>query len=218
MYKYCTHRGEKVRTIHNVQQAETMEDMGRNVPRIYAALDNKQVEFKSHMIEVEGMINNQTIVILIDLGAIHSYIDPKMVERLHFPRIKHGKAWLVQLATRDKRKINEMVKSCPMDMNGLSTREYLNIFPLGSYDCLIDMDWLDQHNAIIDCYNKAFTCWDEEGNLRMVQGILRAIPVREILSLLLKKSYRKRCQIFAAYMEKTPKYKVSNIEDYAIIK
>jgi hypothetical protein len=38
------------------------------------------------MIEVEGMINNQTIVILIDSGASHSYIDPKMVESLHLPR------------------------------------------------------------------------------------------------------------------------------------
>ena len=47
------------------------------------------------MIEVEGIINNQTIDILIDSRAIHSYIDPKMVEILHFPRIKHGKSWLV---------------------------------------------------------------------------------------------------------------------------
>jgi hypothetical protein len=44
------------------------------------------------MIEVEGKINYQTIVILIDLGAIHSYIDPNMVEILHFPRINLGKS------------------------------------------------------------------------------------------------------------------------------
>jgi predicted aspartyl protease len=69
--------------------------MGKNVPRIYAALDNKKVEYQSHMIEVEGMINNQTITILIDSGASHSYIDPKMVESLQFPRNKHGKYWLV---------------------------------------------------------------------------------------------------------------------------
>jgi hypothetical protein len=41
-----------------------------------------------------------------------------------------------------------------MDMNGLSTREDLNIIPLGSYDFLIGMDWLDQHHAILECYNK----------------------------------------------------------------
>ena len=73
--------------------------MGRNVPRIYAALDNKQADHQSHMNEVEGMINNQTIAILIDSGASHSYIDPKMVESLQLPRSRHGKSWLVQLAT-----------------------------------------------------------------------------------------------------------------------
>jgi hypothetical protein len=94
------------------------------------------------MIEVEGMINNQTIAILIDSRASHSYIYiySKMVEILQFPISKHGKSWLVQLATGAKRKFNEMVKSCLMDMNGLNTRVYLNILPLGSYDSLIGMD------------------------------------------------------------------------------
>jgi hypothetical protein len=134
-----------------------MEDMGRNVPRIYAALENNKVGFQSHMIEVEGVINNQTIAILIDSGASHSYIDPKILEIFHSPRRKHGKYWLVKLATRAKRKFIEMVNSCPVDMNGMSTKEDLNIFPLGSYEYLVGMDWLDQHHGILDCYNKAFT-------------------------------------------------------------
>jgi hypothetical protein len=45
MFRDCPQRGEKVRTAHSVQQVATVEDMGRNVPRIYATLDNKQVEF-----------------------------------------------------------------------------------------------------------------------------------------------------------------------------
>jgi hypothetical protein len=32
-------------TIHNIQQVDTSKDMGRNVPRIYAALDNQQAKF-----------------------------------------------------------------------------------------------------------------------------------------------------------------------------
>jgi hypothetical protein len=59
---------------------------------------------------------------------------------------------------------------------------------------------------------------DEEGNLRTVQGIPRAVTVREVSALQLKKSYRKGCQIFAAHMEETPKDKVPNIEDYAVLK
>jgi hypothetical protein len=103
------HRGEKGRIVYNVQQVETVEEMRKNVPRIYAALDKKQAEYQSHMIEVEGMISNQTIAILIDSGASHNYIDPKMVESLQLPRSKHGKSWLVQLATGTKRRVNKMV-------------------------------------------------------------------------------------------------------------
>jgi hypothetical protein len=55
-----------VKVVHNVQQDEMIEDMGKNVPRIYASLDNKEDEFQSHMIEVKGNINNQPISILID--------------------------------------------------------------------------------------------------------------------------------------------------------
>jgi hypothetical protein len=165
--------------------------MGRNVPRIYPALDNKQAEYQSHMIEVEGMINNQTLAILIDSRASHSYIDPKMVESLQLPRRKHGKSWLVQLATGARRKVNEMVKSCLIDMNGLNTRADLNILPLGSYVYLIGMDWLDPHHALFDFHNKEFTCSDEEQNQRKVQGIPKAITVREISALQLKKCYRR---------------------------
>ena len=92
----------------------------------------------------------------------------------------------------------ELVKSCPVDMNGLGTRVELNILPLGSYDCLIGMDWLDQHHAILDCHNKAFTCLDEEGNHRTVQGIPRAVTIREISAMQLKKLLQKRMSIICS--------------------
>jgi hypothetical protein len=60
-------------------------------------------------------------------------------------------------------------------MDGLSTKEDLNILPLGSYECLIRMDWLDQQHAILDYHKKAITCLDEEGNHRGFEGIPRAV-------------------------------------------
>jgi hypothetical protein len=68
------------------------------------------------------------------------------------------------LAIGTKRKVTELVKSYSIDMNGLSTKAELNVLPLGSYDFLIGMDWLDQHHALLDYHNKRFTCLDEEGN------------------------------------------------------
>jgi hypothetical protein len=94
-YRDCPQRKDKASTVHTVQQAETVEDMGSRMSRIYAALDNKKVEFQSHMIEVGGMINNRPLVILIDSGASHSYVDPRVVESLHLTKSKHEKSWLV---------------------------------------------------------------------------------------------------------------------------
>jgi hypothetical protein len=101
-----------------------------------------------------------------------------VVEGFHLSRSKHEKSWLVQLATRTKRKVIELVKSCPVDMKGLSMKAELNILPLGSCDCLIGMDWLDRHHALLEYRKKEFTFLDEEGNQKIVQGIPRAIVVR----------------------------------------
>jgi hypothetical protein len=80
------------------------------------------------------------------------------------------------------------------------------------------MDWLDQNHPILGCYNKEFTCLDEEGKIRTIQVIPREITIIEISTLQLKKSYRKRFQIFSAHMEETPKDKVLNIKYYAVLK
>jgi hypothetical protein len=218
MYRDYPHKKNKVRIVHTVQQAETVEDMGNRMLRIYAALDNKQAEFQSHMIEVEGMINNRPLVILIDSGASHSYVDPRVVEGLHLTKGKHEKSWLVQLVTGTKRKVTELVKSCSVDMKGMSTKDELNIFPLVSYDSLIGMDWLDQHHALLDCHNKRFTCLDEEENQVTIQGISRAMAVREISAMQLKKCYRKGCQLFASRVEEVFQNVVSNLEDHRVLK
>jgi hypothetical protein len=41
LYRDCPHKDEGMRIVHNIQQAETLEDMGGNMPRIFESLDNK---------------------------------------------------------------------------------------------------------------------------------------------------------------------------------
>ena len=115
---------------------------------------------------------------MIDPGSTHSYITPRIVEIFVFKKLKHNKSWLVQLATGTKRKVSEIVEKCPLEMNGIFTYEDLNVLPLGSYDILIGMDWLEAHRVNLDCYHNNFECMDEGGNLRVVRGIPKVIFVR----------------------------------------
>ena len=126
---------------------------------------------------------------------------PKIVDRLRLEKSKLGKSSLVQLGTGTKRRIHDMVISCSISLSGVNTSIDINIIPLGSYDVLIRMDWLDKHHAFLDCHNKTFTCLDGNGKQSTVKGVPRPISIREISALQLKISFRKGCQLYAAHVE-----------------
>ena len=128
---------------------------------------------------------------MIDIGSTHSYITPRGVEICAFKKVKHSKSWLVQLATGTKRKVCEVVEKCPLVMNVLVTCVDLNVLPLGSYDVLIGMDWVEAHKVKLDCYNKTFECMDEEGNLVVLKGIPKVISVRQVSAMQLNKFCRR---------------------------
>jgi hypothetical protein len=68
-------------------------------------------------------------------------------------------------------------------MNGINTKVDVNIIPLGSYDFIIGIDWLEKHHAILNCYNKTIICLDEEQKQGNIQGIPRAVDIRDILPI-----------------------------------
>jgi hypothetical protein len=154
---------------------------------------------------------------LIDSGANHCHVDPKIVGRFHLEKIKLGKTSLVQLATETKRRIHDMVRSCSISLNGMNISMDLNIIPLGSYDILIGMDWLEKHHAVLDCHNKTFTCLDGNGKQSTVKGVPRPISIREISALQLKICFRKQCQLYAAHVEEPNNTKGPSLEDLSVL-
>lgn len=80
-----------------------------------------------------------------------------------------------------------------MQISELNTTVNLNVLPLGSYNLLIGMDWLEAHRAIVDCFNKSFVCIDDDQNVRIVQGIPKEVKAREISAMKLKNNSSKGC-------------------------
>ena len=64
---------------------------------------------------------------------------------------KFKNSWLVQLATREKRKVTAKVPNCILEVAEQQLQVDLNILPLGSYDVLLGMDWLEKHWTLVDC-------------------------------------------------------------------
>jgi hypothetical protein len=115
------------------------------------------------------------------------------VDRLHLEKSELGKSSLVKIATGTKRRIHYMVRGCSISLNGVNTNGDLNIIPLGSYDILIGMDWMDKHHVVLDCHGKTFTCLEEDGKQNTMKGVPRPISIREISTLKMKRCFIKGC-------------------------
>ena len=70
-------------------------DLTRTMPRINATLENRQADYQTSMVEVEGKINQIPISILIYPGASLSYISRNLVEKCKLVVEKFASSWLV---------------------------------------------------------------------------------------------------------------------------
>ena len=183
MHRYCPLENENSRPSYNLQEVETMGQVVRVVPRIYATLEDRQADHQSTMVEVAGKIAMESFSILINPGSTHIYITPRVVDIRAFKKLKHRKYWLVQIATGTKRKVSEVVEKFPLVMSGLVACVDLNVLSLGSCDVLIRMDWLEAHRVKLQFYNKTFECMDEEGNPVVVKRIPKVISVRQVSAI-----------------------------------
>ena len=103
-------------------------------------IDRKIINLQ--IIEIEGAFSKINIFILIYLGATLIYITPKFMEIYHLTKVRLARPWSLQLATREKRKVIKFIVTCEISIQDHVTRINLNVFPLGSYDMIIGMDWL----------------------------------------------------------------------------
>ena len=169
------------------------------------------------MVKIEGKILKTSILILIDPGSCQRYVSPKIVDICKVGKVKQDKPWMVQLATGTKQKVSEIVNNCEVNLNGFPTRVNLNILPLGSYDILIGMDWLEQCHVMLDCLHKSILCIDGEGNQVKVQEIPKKVSVRKISSLEANKCVMKECKLFAVNIRDIESEKEKIIEDFPVL-
>ena len=87
---------------------------------------------------------------------------------------------------------------------------------------LIGMDWLEQHRVVlINCFDKTFTCVNNDGETVNVRGIPRKIAIRQISALQLKRAVRKGCKAFAVTVineENTNNKEKLKLEDILILR
>jgi hypothetical protein len=101
------------------------------------------------------------------------------------------------MALGAKQKVGGKVMGYALNLEEFFTRIDLYVMILGSYDVMMGMDWLESHEAILNCKTKWLSLVDDEGQRHVIVGRNRGVSLRFISSLQLRKSLHKGCKLYA---------------------
>ena len=96
-----------------------------------------------------------------------------------------------------KQKVGGKVMCYALNLGEFVTRTNLYITILGYYGVVIGMDWLESHEAILNCKMKWLSLVDDEGQRRVIVGRNQGVSLRFVSSLQLWKSMHKGCKLYA---------------------
>jgi hypothetical protein len=106
---------------------------------------------------------------------------------------------------------------CGINLRYFVMRVYIYVMILGSYDIVvIGMDWLESHDAILNCKTEWLSLIDDLGQSRVVVEMNQGVSLRFISSLQLKKSMHKRYKVYAI-LALNEKGKVKGLENLHVV-
>jgi hypothetical protein len=147
------------------------------------------------VLETTGTVADQTLSILIDPGATESFISCAVLKRIKVKAVKQDEFSFVEMASGAKQKVGGKVTGCALNLGEFVTRVNLYVTILGSYDVMIGMDWLELHEAILNCKMKWLSLADDEGQRCVIVGQNWGVSLRFVSSLQLWKSMCKGCNL-----------------------
>ena len=96
-----------------------------------------------------------------------------------------------------------------------TTRLKVYAIALRVYDLIIGMDWLESHQALVDCFSKRLLCVDDEGRPVEIQGVRRKVSLHFISTMKVKRCLRQGCRIYV--VEEVNERKESSLDQYPVL-
>jgi hypothetical protein len=164
--------------------------------QIYAAVNNRHAEHQSTMVELSGMLNHVNVKILFDSSATNSFISPCALEKCGLVAYEHDDFKQVEMASGEKQAVGPSNDNCLVDLGVCTTRLKVYVTALGMYDLIIEMDWLEAHRDMVDCFTKRVLYVDDEGRPIEIHGVRRKVSLCFISSMKVKCCMRQGCRLY----------------------
>jgi hypothetical protein len=99
--------------------------------QIYIAVNNRQAENQSTVVESSGTLNHINVKISFDSGATDSFISPSTLENSGLAACKHDEFKQVEMALGEKQVVGPSVDNCIVDLGVCTTGLKVYVTALG---------------------------------------------------------------------------------------
>jgi hypothetical protein len=91
-------------------------------------------------VRIKGVVQGQEVLMLVDSGSTHSFISEAIAAR--WSGVRQCKPMQVKVADGGTLRCDLEIPECKWQSQGTEFRTTLRLFPLGCYDIILGMDWL----------------------------------------------------------------------------
>ena len=129
-------------------------------------------------IRLRALVGNQVMLLLLDSGSSHSFVNKSFVDRLglateEMPRVD------VRVANGDRLTCNRIVPELKWWMQGHTFATPMRDLDIGAYDGILGMDWLAQHSPMTCHWQDKWVKFTHDGE----EVTLRGTPTKASTTL-----------------------------------
>ncbi|GJR36223.1 putative reverse transcriptase domain-containing protein [Tanacetum coccineum] len=165
-------------------------------------LGDKNAQQDPNVVTGTFLLNNHYAKNLFDSGADKSFVSTAFASLLNITPTTLDTAFTIELANGNLVNTNTVIQNCTLNFLNHPLKIDLMPIELGSFDVIIGMEWLSQHNAKIICGEKVVHIPIDNETL-VIQGD-RSGTRLNIISCVKTQKYIKRGCFFPEYLPGLP--------------
>lgn len=127
-------------------------------------------------IQLRALVGNEVVLILIDSGSTHTFVDQALLNRITVKTEKLPMPLQVRVANGDLVSCTHMVPQLTWWIQGHNFNNAMQVLPLGWHDIILGMDWLEQWGIMKCHWAERWIQFQHEGQEIRLQGVM---PVKQ---------------------------------------
>jgi len=104
-----------------------------------------------NLVQNTCLLFGNSVVVLYDSGATHSFVSIECVRRLGLVMRELGFELIVAMPTSSKVSTSSVCVGCPMEVVGRRFKVNLIYLPMKGLVVILGMDWLSNNHVVIGC-------------------------------------------------------------------